>query len=55
MYSFIDNLVFPAPSPSYSAENFPSGKLLFIPKFNDFNRLQAQWRDDRHNEEKAGR
>ena len=51
MYQFIDSLVFPAPSPSYSEETFPQGKLLFVPKFADFNRVQAEWRLEREKEE----
>ena len=35
MYSFVDNLIFPAPKPGYSAESF-EGKLIFIPKFKDY-------------------
>jgi hypothetical protein len=41
MYSLIDNLIFPAPKPGYSAESM-STELIYIPKFNDYNQLMKQ-------------
>ena len=35
MHSFVDNLIFPAPKAAYSAESL-RGKLIFIPKFDDY-------------------
>ena len=36
MYALVDNLIFPAPNPSYTADSL-KGKLIFVPKFVDFN------------------
>lgn len=32
MHSLIDNLIFPAPKPSYTTDNI-TGRIMFIPKF----------------------
>ena len=36
MYALIDNLIFPAPAPTYTAQTL-KGKLIFVPKFIDHN------------------
>lgn len=46
MYSFVDNLIFPAPASSYSHTSF-AGKIVYIPKFLDFNRVEQNWKQER--------
>ena len=47
MYSLIDNLVFPAPKPTYTHEELKD-QIIYIPKFRDYNTHHIEYIKKEH-------